>query len=89
MGVIYWIYPNLILANSPIGVEIIDVLPAGEPTCCAVWHSWMGRVPATTDEMRKMYDQVYDSVHAAVVEERTSPCCPSAAKACATASTTT
>jgi hypothetical protein len=23
MGVIYWIYPNLILANSPIGVEII------------------------------------------------------------------
>ena len=25
MGVIYCVYPNLILANSPVGVEIIDV----------------------------------------------------------------
>lgn len=71
MGVIYWIYPpNLILANSPIGVEIIDILPAGEPTRCSVRHSWMGgRVPATNDEMRAVYDQVYDGVHAAVVDE--------------------
>lgn len=69
MGVIYWIYPNLILANSPIGVEIIDILPAGEPTRCSVRHSWMGRVPATDDEMRAVYDQVYDNVHAAVVDE--------------------
>jgi phenylpropionate dioxygenase-like ring-hydroxylating dioxygenase large terminal subunit len=69
MGVIYWVYPNLILANSPIGVEIIDILPAGEPTRCAVRHSWMGRVPAINDEMRAVYDQVYDNVHAAVVDE--------------------
>lgn len=69
MGVIYWIYPNLILANSPIGVEIIDILPAGEPTRCSVRHSWMGRVPATDDAMRAVYDQVYDNVHAAVVDE--------------------
>ncbi|UXA17230.1 aromatic ring-hydroxylating dioxygenase subunit alpha [Mycobacterium sp. SMC-4] len=69
MGVIYWIYPNLILANSPVGVEVIDILPAGEPTRCSVRHSWMARVPATTDEMRNMYDQVYESVHAAVVDE--------------------
>ena len=69
MGVIYWIYPNLILANSPIGVEVIDILPAGEPTRCSVRHSWMGRVPATNDEMRAVYDEVYDNVHAAVVDE--------------------
>ncbi|WP_328359443.1 Rieske 2Fe-2S domain-containing protein [Mycobacterium sp. NBC_00419] len=69
MGVIYWIYPNLILANSPIGVEIIDILPAGEPTRCTVRHSWMGRVPATNDEMRAVYDQVYEGVHAAVRDE--------------------
>ena len=47
MGLIYWVYPNLILANSPVGVEIIDMLPDGEPTRCTVRHSWMGRVPAT------------------------------------------
>ena len=60
---------NLILANSPVGVEIIDILPAGQPTRCTVRHSWMGKVPASTDEMRAAYDQVYESVHAAVRDE--------------------
>ena len=69
MGIIFWIYPNLILANSPVGVEIIDMLPAGEPTRCAVRHSWMARIPATTDEQRTAYDTVYESVHAAVRDE--------------------
>lgn len=69
MGVIYWIYPNLILANSPIGVEIIDILPAGEPTRCSVRHSWMARVPASNDEMHAVYDQVFNDVHAALVDE--------------------
>ncbi|WP_423790951.1 aromatic ring-hydroxylating oxygenase subunit alpha [Mycobacterium ahvazicum] len=69
MGVIYWIYPNLVLANSPLGVEIIDILPAGAPTRCTVRHSWMGRVPAANDEMRAVYDEVYENVHAAVRDE--------------------
>lgn len=69
MGVIYWVYPNLILANSPVGVEIIDMLPEGEPTRCTVRHSWMGRVPATNDDMRAAYDAVYEGVHAAVRDE--------------------
>ena len=69
MGVIYWIYPNLILANSPVGVEIIDILPAGEPTRCSVRHSWMARYPATDDAQRAFYDQIYDQVHAAVRDE--------------------
>ncbi|MHC9295249.1 aromatic ring-hydroxylating oxygenase subunit alpha [Mycobacterium sp. LTG2003] len=69
MGVIYWVYPNLILANSPVGVEIIDMLPAGEPTRCSVRHSWMGRIPATDDDMRAAYDAVYEGVHAAVRDE--------------------
>lgn len=69
MGVIYWIYPNLILANSPVGVEIIDILPAGEPTRCTVRHSWMGKVPADSEEMRAGYDAIYEGVHAAVRDE--------------------
>ncbi|MEU0495584.1 SRPBCC family protein [Mycobacterium sp. NPDC006124] len=69
MGVIYWIYPNLILANSPVGVEIIDMLPEGQPTRCTVRHSWMGRIPATNDEMRAGYDAIYEAVHAAVRDE--------------------
>jgi phenylpropionate dioxygenase-like ring-hydroxylating dioxygenase large terminal subunit len=69
MGVIFWVYPNLILANSPVGVEVIDILPAGDPTRCTVRHSWMGRVPATTEEMREAYDAIYEGVHAAVRDE--------------------
>ncbi|MEU0543894.1 aromatic ring-hydroxylating dioxygenase subunit alpha [Nocardia sp. NPDC005978] len=69
MGVIYWVYPNLILANSPVGVEIIDMLPVASPTECTVRHSWMGRIPATTDEQRALYDEVYRQVHAAVRDE--------------------
>lgn len=69
MGVIYWIYPNLILANSQVGVEFIDMLPEGSPTRCTVRHSWMARYPATDDAMRAFYDDIFGQVHAAVRDE--------------------
>lgn len=69
MGVIYWVYPNLILANSPVGVEIIDILPAGGPTRCSVRHSWMARYPAADDAQRAFYDDIYRQVHSAVRDE--------------------
>ncbi|OCB35647.1 (2Fe-2S)-binding protein [Mycobacterium malmoense] len=69
MGLIYWIYPNLILANSNVGVEVIDILPAGAPTRCTVRHSWLARVPATSDDQRSGYDMIYEAVHAAVRDE--------------------
>lgn len=69
MGLIYWIYPNLILANSPVGVEVIDILPAGSPTRCTVRHSWLARMPATDDATRAGYDTIFAAVHAAVRDE--------------------
>lgn len=69
MGIIYWVYPNLILANSPVGVEVIDILPEKSATTCTVRHSWMARYPATTDEQRSMYDEIFAQVHAAVRDE--------------------
>ena len=33
MGIVYWVYPALILANSPFGVEVLDILPAGALRC--------------------------------------------------------
>ncbi|WP_054811225.1 aromatic ring-hydroxylating oxygenase subunit alpha [Nocardia arizonensis] len=69
MGVIYWIYPNLILANSPVGVEVLDMLPAGSPTRCTVRHSWMARIPAADEAQRAVYDGIYAQVHAAVRDE--------------------
>lgn len=69
MGVIYWIYPNLILANSPVGVEVLDMLPAGSPTRCTVRHSWMARYPAADGAQRAFYDDIFSQVHAAVRDE--------------------
>lgn len=69
MGVIYWVHPNLVLANSPVGVEVIDILPADDPVSCVVRHGWMGVVPATDDATRAGYEAIYDQVHAAVRDE--------------------
>jgi choline monooxygenase len=69
MGVIYWIYPNLVLANSSVGVEVIDILPAGSPTRCTVRHSWLARVPAENDDTRAGYEMIFNAVHAAVRDE--------------------
>jgi choline monooxygenase len=69
MGVIYWIYPNLVLANSSVGVEVIDILPAGSPTRCTVRHSWLARTPAADDATRGGYDMIFNAVHAAVRDE--------------------
>ncbi len=69
MGLIYWIYPNLILANSPVGVEVIDILPAGSATRCTVRHSWMAKYPADTPEQTEMYAGIFAQVHAAVRDE--------------------
>lgn len=69
MGVIYWIFPNLILANSMVGVEVIDILPGSSATQCVVRHSWMARYPATTPEQTELYDGIFAQVHAAVRDE--------------------
>ena len=77
MGVIYWIYPNLVLANSPVGVEIIDILPSTDPVSCTVRHAWMATVPWTDDDSRAGYEAIYEQVHAAVRDEDFTmlPCC--------------
>lgn len=69
MGLIYWIYPNLILANSMVGVEIIDLLPHDGPTTCVVRHSWMGVSAARDEATLAMHRDVYEQVHAAVRDE--------------------
>lgn len=69
VAMIYWLFPNLVLACTPVGAELIDILPAGAPTRCVLRHGWMARVPATTDEERAGYDELFELVHAAVRDE--------------------
>lgn len=69
LAMIYWLYPNLVLAFTPVGVELIDILPAGTPTRCLVRHGFMAKETLTTDEERAGYQNLFDLVHAAVHEE--------------------
>lgn len=69
LAIIYWVFPNLVLAFTTVGVELIDILPAGEPGRCRVRHGWMARSPITTDSERAGYDELYELVHAAVRNE--------------------
>lgn len=69
MGVIYWVYPNLVLANSPLGVELIDILPGTDPVSCVVRHGYLSRTVTADDAERAGYQAVYEQVHAAVRDE--------------------
>ncbi len=72
MVFIYWIFPNLTLAMSPVGVEIIDILPAAaaaQPGRCVLRHGWMATQPAPDEATRSGYWELYEAVHAAVVDE--------------------
>ncbi|HWF16808.1 MAG TPA: aromatic ring-hydroxylating dioxygenase subunit alpha [Acidimicrobiales bacterium] len=72
MAFIYWIFPNLTLAMSSVGTEIIDILPTADPTDtghCVVRHGWMATEPAPNDAVQAGYADLYEAVHAAVRDE--------------------
>ena len=70
MALIYWIYPHLVLGVSPVGVEVIDILPGDDPGTCRLRHGWMAVEPAGDDEARRTgYRALFDAVHSAVVDE--------------------
>jgi hypothetical protein len=69
MVFIYWIFPNLTLAMSPVGTEIIDILPGGTPGRCTMRHGWMATEPAADEATRAGYMELYEAVHAAVRDE--------------------
>jgi phenylpropionate dioxygenase-like ring-hydroxylating dioxygenase large terminal subunit len=69
MVFIYWIFPNLTLAMSPVGTEIIDILPGDDPGTCVLRHGWMASQPAPDEATRAGYLELYEAVHAAVRDE--------------------
>jgi nitrite reductase/ring-hydroxylating ferredoxin subunit len=75
LAIIYWIWPNLVVAFSEIGAELIDILPSvggtgtPEPARCTVRHGWASRRQATSDTEVAAFEQLYDQVHAALRDE--------------------
>ncbi|MGZ4710034.1 MAG: aromatic ring-hydroxylating oxygenase subunit alpha [Acidimicrobiales bacterium] len=69
LSIVYWVYPDLVLAVSVIGTEIIEILPGDDPGSCSVRHGWMATHPATDEATRAGYLELYEAVHAAVRDE--------------------
>jgi len=69
LAIIYWLIPNLVVAFSNVGVELIDILPEGSPSLSRVRHEWMAKVPPATDDERAGYNDLFGQVHAAVRDE--------------------
>lgn len=69
MVFIYWVFPNLTLAMSPVGTEMIDILPADDAGRCVIRHGWMAAGPAADNTERAGFVELYEAVHAAVRDE--------------------
>lgn len=41
VAVLFYVYPNLVIANSPIGCELIEARPAGEPGRAVLRHIFL------------------------------------------------
>ncbi len=69
VSIVYSVFPNLVLAVSVVGTEIIEILPGDDPGTCSVLHGWMATTPATDEATRTGYLDLYEAVHAAVRNE--------------------
>jgi phenylpropionate dioxygenase-like ring-hydroxylating dioxygenase large terminal subunit len=69
VAIIYWLFPNLVVAFSNVGVELIDILPEGSSSFSRVRHEWMAKVPPATEDERAGYTDLFGQVHAAVKDE--------------------
>jgi choline monooxygenase len=44
MSVLYFVYPNLVIANTVLGCELIDVRPGGAPDRSVLRHTFLAKV---------------------------------------------
>ncbi len=44
MSVLYFVYPNLVIANTVLGCELIEVRPAGSPDRSVLRHTFLSKV---------------------------------------------
>jgi len=65
LSIIYWVWPNLVLAVTAVGAEVIDIMPGGDVDHCEVRHGLLLQEPVT-DENRAGYAGLFEAVHAGV-----------------------
>jgi len=66
LSLIYWVWPNLVLAVTAVGLEVIDLLPGPTSDLCRVRHGLLLNAPIVDDEARAGFGDLYEAVHAGV-----------------------
>ena len=59
-------WPNLVLAVTAVGLEVIDILPGPEPGDCSVRHGLLSNSPLLDEDSRAGFAGLYEAVHAAL-----------------------
>jgi phenylpropionate dioxygenase-like ring-hydroxylating dioxygenase large terminal subunit len=69
LGVIYSIFPNLIIANSPIGLEFLHFMPGSTPDTGMLYYLGMANTRIDDEETRQGYEELFDNMQQVVRED--------------------
>lgn len=69
LGVIYNVFPNLIIANSPIGLEFLHFMPGASPDKGMLYYMGMANMRIEDDETRQGYESLFENMQQVVDED--------------------
>jgi phenylpropionate dioxygenase-like ring-hydroxylating dioxygenase large terminal subunit len=66
---IYYVYPCVAMATSPLGAELLQFWPGTTPSSCTVRHTVLARVPLDDPATRQFYEDYAPLIQAVVRDE--------------------
>ena len=69
LGVIYSVFPNLIIANSPIGLEFLHFMPGSAPDKGMLYYIGMANMRISDEETMAGFKSLFDSMQEVVDED--------------------
>lgn len=69
LGVIYNVFPNLVIANSPLGLEFLHFMPGASPDKAMLYYLGMANARIQDEETRQGYEGLFDNMQQVVSED--------------------
>lgn len=69
LGVIYNVFPNLVIANSPIGIEFLHFMPGNSPDTGMLYYIGMANMRIHDDETMAGYKSLFEMMQQVVAED--------------------
>ncbi len=64
-----WVFPNLTLTDTPIGVDLTEILPGAGSFDCVVRQTWIVRNAPVDDAERAAYEAQFERIHHALHDQ--------------------